>query len=234
MGAFKKSLSYFTKGELALWGGSAVLVLGAFFWFDRENPLILAASLLGVTSLLFSAKGNPFGQVLMVVFSLLYGYISWGFAYYGEMLTYVGMTAPMSLYALISWLKNPYGGRRSQVKIRRLACREVLVMALLALLVTMVFYFILAWFSTRNLLPSTLSVSTSFLSVYLTARRSPYFALCYAANDLVLVLLWSLAALENKAYLSTAACFAVFLLNDSYTFVNWRRMQARQEQEAGK
>ena len=147
MGAFKKSLSYFTKGELALWGGSAALVLGAFFWFDRENPLILAASLLGTTSLLFSAKGNPFGQVLMVMFSLLYGYISWGFAYYGEMLTYVGMTAPMSLYALVSWLKNPYGGRRSQVKIRRLACREVLVMALLALLVTMVFYFILAWFS---------------------------------------------------------------------------------------
>ena len=55
MGAFKKSLSYFTKGELALWGGSAVLVLGAFFWFDRGNPLILAASLLGITSLLFSA-----------------------------------------------------------------------------------------------------------------------------------------------------------------------------------
>ena len=234
MGAFKKSLSYFTKGELTLWGGSAALVLGAFFWFDRENPLILAASLLGITSLLFSAKGNPFGQVLMVVFSLLYGYISWGFVYYGEMLTYVGMTAPMSLYALVSWLKKPYGGRRSQVKIRRLACREALVMALLALLVTMVFYFILAWFSTRNLLPSTLSVATSFLAVYLTARRSPYFALCYAANDLVLILLWSLAALENKAYLSTAACFAVFLLNDSYTFVNWRRMQARQEQEAGK
>ena len=234
MGAFKKSLSYFTKGELTLWGGSAALVLGAFLWFDRGNPLILAASLLGITSLLFSAKGNPFGQVLMVVFSLLYGYISWGFAYYGEMLTYVGMTAPMSLYALVSWLKNPYGGRRSQVKIRRLACREVLVMALLTLLVTMVFYFILAWFSTRNLLPSTLSVATSFLAVYLTARRSPYFALCYAANDLVLILLWSLAALENKAYLSTAACFAVFLLNDSYTFVNWRRMQARQEQEAGK
>lgn len=234
MGAFKKSLSYFTKGELTLWGGSAALVLGAFFWFDRENPLILAASLLGITSLLFSAKGNPFGQVLMVVFSLLYGYISWGFVYYGEMLTYVGMTAPMSLYALVSWLKNPYGSRRSQVKIRRLACWEVLVMALLTLLVTMVFYFILAWFSTRNLLPSTLSVATSFLAVYLTARRSPYFALCYAANDLVLILLWSLAALENRAYLSTAACFAVFLLNDSYTFVNWRRMQDRQEREAGK
>lgn len=141
------------------------------------------------------------------------------------------MTAPMSLYALVSWLRKPYKGRRSQVEIHRLARREALVMALLALLATTAFYFILARFSTRNLLPSTLSVTTSFLAVYLTACRSPYFALCYAANDLVLILLWGLAALEDRAYLSTAACFAVFLLNDGYTFVNWRRMQAVQERE---
>lgn len=234
MCAFKKLSGYFTKGELALWGGSIALVLAAFLLFDRGNPLILAASLLGVTSLLFSAKGNPLGQVLMVAFSLLYGYISWGFAYYGEMLTYVGMTAPMSLYALVSWLRNPYKGRRSQVEIHRLTCREALVMVLLALLATTVFYFILAWFSTRNLLPSTLSVTTSFLAVYLTARRSPYFALCYAANDLVLILLWSLASLEDRSCLSTTACFAVFLLNDGYTFINWRRMQAVQERGEGK
>lgn len=234
MRGFKIFSGYFTKGELALWGGSIGLVLGAFLLFDRGSPLILAASLLGVTSLLLNAKGNPLGQVLMVAFSLLYGYISWGFAYYGEMLTYVGMTAPMSLYALVSWLRNPYKGRRSQVEIHRLTRLEALAMALLALLATTAFYFILARFSTRNLLPSTLSVTTSFLAVYLTACRSPYFALCYAANDLVLILLWGLTALEDRACLSTAACFAVFLLNDGYTFVNWRRMQAVQEREGGK
>lgn len=41
---------------------------------------------------------------LMIVFSLLYGVISYTCAYYGEMITYLGMTAPMALFALISFL----------------------------------------------------------------------------------------------------------------------------------
>ena len=64
---------YFTRGELALWSASVGAVLLAFALFDRGNGLTLAASLIGVTSLIFNAKGNPVGQVLMVVFSLLYG-----------------------------------------------------------------------------------------------------------------------------------------------------------------
>ena len=60
-----------------LWGLSVVFIVGSFCAFDRENYLTLAASLIGVTSLIFNAKGNPIGQVLMVLFSLLYGIINW-------------------------------------------------------------------------------------------------------------------------------------------------------------
>ena len=88
--------SYFSRGEQALWCGSAAVILLAFAAFDRENWLALGASLIGVTSLIFNARGNPVGQALMVVFSLLYGMISWSFRYYGEMVTYLGMTMPMA------------------------------------------------------------------------------------------------------------------------------------------
>lgn len=113
----RKLLRYFSRAERLLWGLSVVFIVGAFCAFDRENYLTLAASLIGVTSLIFNAKGNPIGQVLMVLFSLLYGIISYTFAYYGEMITYLGMTMPMAMFALISWLKNPYNGRRSEVKV---------------------------------------------------------------------------------------------------------------------
>jgi len=96
--------NYFSKLEMALWGGSALLILVSFCLFDRQNYLTLLASLIGVTSLIFCAKGNPFGQVLMVVFSLVYGVISYRFRYYGEMLTYVGMTLPIAVVALVPWL----------------------------------------------------------------------------------------------------------------------------------
>lgn len=221
-------IHYFTKAEKILWALSVSAVIAVFLLFDRGNGLALIASLIGVTSLLFNAKGNPVGQLLMIVFSALYGYISYTFCYFGEMVTYLGMTAPMAAVALISWLKNPYKGNRAEVKVNQISRKEHALMWLLTALVTVLFYFILAHFRTANLLPSTLSVTTSFLAVYLTFRRSPYFALGYAANDMILIVLWTLAALEDLSYVSVAACFAVFLVNDLYGFLSWRKMEKRQ------
>ena len=224
----KKLTTYFTKGELTLWGCSASLILVSFLLFDRVNFMTLAASLIGTTSLIFNAKGNPIGQALMILFSLLYGVISYTFSYFGEMITYLGMTGPMALFALISWLRNPYNGNHAEVAVNRLGKRELVLMYVLTVLVTFAFYFILDYFNTANMIPSTLSVTTSFIAVYLTFRRSPYFALAYAANDVVLIVMWTLAAVEDISYLSVIICFVMFLVNDLYGFVSWKRMEKRQ------
>ena len=224
----KKLTTYFSKGELSLWGSSAGLILISFFLFDRVNFLTLAASLIGTTSLIFNAKGNPIGQALMVIFSLLYGVISYTFSYFGEMITYLGMTGPMALFALISWLRNPYNGNHAEVAVNRLDNKELVLMYVLTALVTVGFYFILEHFGTANMIPSTLSVTTSFIAVYLTFRRSPYFALAYAANDVVLIVMWTLAAKEDISYLSVIICFVMFLVNDLYGFISWKRMEKRQ------
>lgn len=225
---FKKIRFYFSKAELLLWSGSAGAILLSFLLFDRSNPLTLAASLIGVTSLIFCAKGNPFGQVLMVVFSLLYGIISYTFSYYGEMFTYLGMTMPMAVVALVSWLKNPFGGNSAEVAVNRISPLEFRLMLLLSVGVTAVFYFILARFNTANLFLSTLSVTTSFIAAYLSFRRSPFFAVAYAANDVILIGLWILASMEDPRYVSVVVCFIAFLFNDLYGFYSWLRMANRQ------
>ena len=223
-----KLTTYFSKGELTLWGSSAGLILVSFFLFDRVNFMTLAASLIGTTSLIFNAKGNPIGQALMIVFSLLYGVISYTFSYFGEMITYLGMTGPRALFAFVSWLRNPYNGNHAEVAVNRLENKELVLMYVLTAVVTCGFYFILDHFDTANMIPSTLSVTTSFIAVYLTFRRSPYFALAYAANDVVLIILWTLAAVEDISCLSVIICFVMFLVNDLYGFVSWNRMEKRQ------
>ena len=223
-----KWIHYFSKLEIGLWSISVTLIVGAFLVFDRTYYMTLAASLIGVTSLIFNAKGNPFGQLLMVIFSLMYGVISYSFSYYGEMITYMGMTMPMAAFALISWLKNPYKGNRAEVAVNHLYGRELFFMGGLTLIVTGGFYWILKYFHTANLLLSTLSVTTSFAAVYLTFRRSPYFAVAYAANDVILIILWILASMENLRYISVVVCFTAFLVNDIYGFISWKKMEKRQ------
>lgn len=224
----KAEVCYFSLCELILWGSSSVLIILSFCLFDRTNWLVLAASLLGAASLILNAKGNLIGQALMIVFSILYGIISYSFRYYGEMITYLGMTAPMAVLALISWMKNPYKGKKSEVKVNSIGKAEYLIMFAVSFAVTVIFYFILRYFQTANIVPSTISVATSFLAVYLTFRRSAFFPLAYAANDIVLIVLWSLAAYENSSYISVIICFAAFLANDLYGYFSWRKMYIRQ------
>lgn len=228
MHILKKALKYFTPFEIALWTCSVVLIAAAFAMFDKENFLTLAASLIGATSLIFTAKGNALGQILIIVFSALYGAISYTFAYYGEMITYLGMSAPIAILAVVAWLKNPYAGGKAEVKVNRLSAGEHVFMWVLAAGVTAAFYFILEAFDTANLIPSTVSVTTSFVASYLTFRRSPLYALAYAANDIVLIVLWALASAEDITYISVVICFVTFLVNDIYGFVSWSRMRKRQ------
>lgn len=226
-----KLINYFSKAEALLWISSVSVIMISFGLFDRTNYMTLCASVIGVTSLIFNAKGNPFGQFLMIIFSLLYGIISYSFSYYGEMITYIGMTMPMAIFALISWLKNPYNGNKAEVKVNNLGDKEHVYMWIGTFVVTFVFYYILKYFNTANIIPSTISVTTSFLAVYLTFRRSPYFALAYAANDIVLIILWILASIYDVRYVSVVVCFIAFLVNDIYGFISWKKMKLRQQKQ---
>ena len=225
----RKIKNYFTKFEMGLWTTSVLLIAISFIFFGGNDYLTLVASIIGATFLIFNAKGNPFGQFLTIVFSIMYGIISYRFAYYGEMITYLGMTMPMACFALISWLKNPYKNNKAQVKVNKLSKKEYIFMLVLTIVVTIIFYYILKVFNTTNLVFSTLSVTTSFIAVYLTFRRSSFFALAYACNDLVLIILWMLASLKDNVYSSVVICFVVFLVNDLYGFVNWTKMEKYQK-----
>ena len=226
----KKLFRYFTVGEIILWAASIATIIISFCLFDRQNYLSLSASLVGVTALIFCAKGNPIGQGLMIVFSLLYAVISFTYSYYGEMMTYLGMSLPMAAVSLISWLRNPYGDSKAQVKVNKVGKKELIILICITAVVTVASYFILNIFGTANLLTSTFSVTTSFFAAYLTFRRSPYFALAYALNDIVLIILWIMATVEDISYVSVIICFAVFLVNDLHGFIKWKMMEKNQAQ----
>ncbi|KXB64885.1 nicotinamide mononucleotide transporter PnuC [Aedoeadaptatus coxii] len=223
-------IHYFTKEEKLLWILSALAII---FSFARGGGdfITLVASLIGITSILFDAKGNPFGQILMVIFSLIYGIISYSYAYYGEMITYLGMTMPMAVLAFVAWMRHPYKGDKSEVEVATMTKREYRQMTVLAVGVTVFFYFVLRYFDTANLYPSTLSVTTSFVAVYLTYKRSHYFSIAYAANDVILIVLWVFATWDDVRYASVAVCFVAFLANDLYAYYCWRRMGERQRRE---
>lgn len=223
----KKILGTLNKFDIILYSSGVICSILGFIIFKNTEYLNLINTILGLTALIFIAKGNPFGQFLTIVFSIIYSIISFSFKYYGELITYVCLTGPAALASLISWLKN-LNGEKLEVKVNELKIKEYIFLFFLSSTVTIAFYFILNALNTNNLLLSTFSVFTSFTASYLTFRRSRFYALGYVANDIVLIILWILASLSSKEYVSVVICFIFFLINDLYGFINWNKLYKNQ------
>ena len=228
--SLRKSFQNLSKFEKCLWGLSVFVVSLSYFLGTEDNILTLFTSILGVTSLIFVAKGDVIGQLIAVLFSILYAIISYDCRYYGEMITYLFMSAPAAILVVISWIRNPYKGNKQEVTVNYIKFGEVLFLTGLTAVVTTIFYFVLKYFNTAQLALSTFSVTTSFFASYLTFRRNPFYGLAYAANDIVLIGLWVIASIKTPAYIPVILCFVMFLVNDIYGFINWQRIKKRQDQ----
>ena len=215
------------KHEILILCFSVIAVLISFFIGETKDVMNLIASLVGVVALIYVAKGYVVGQFLCIVFAVLYGIVSCRVALYGEAITYLFMSAPTALFSLISWIRNPYK-ESAEVKVEALTKKKVIILAILTVIITTAFYFILEALDTASLPISTFSVATSFIAASLTVLRSPYYALGYFANDIVLIVLWTISAMTDPSGIPMIICFFVFLVNDGYGFINWKRMQKRQ------
>lgn len=214
--------------QTALWLISLFMIGLSFFLVRSDDYLTVTASLVGATALIFVGKGDALGQFLTIVFAVLYAIISFECRYYGEMITYVGMTLPSAAVAMVNWLRHPYTER--EVKVSRLTKKTWILLSISSIFVSIILGFILKYFGTANLLFSTISVTTSYFASMLTIFRSPYYAVAYALNDIVLIVLWILATIGNVNYLPMIICFIVFLVNDIYGFMNWKIMERRQKE----
>lgn len=217
-----------TKREWSIWLGSIMIVLISNLATKDFDLLTLVAALTGVTSLIFAAKGNVWGQVLMILFSILYGIISFRFRYWGEMMTYLGMTLPMAVWSTITWIENPSENNGNEVQIQSLSKKHIVALCISGIIVTAVYYYILKSFNTPNIIFSTISIITSFIAASLTMLRSSYYAVWYAVNDVVLIILWVLASLKDPAYIPVVVNFSIFFMNDMYGFMSWKQRELEQ------
>ena len=231
MKKIRNPLKNLNKFEWILWTFSLAAIIASFFAVGSTDYATLATSLLGVTALIFAAKGDVFGMIIMIIFSLTYSFVSFSFRYYGETIIYLCMQLPCCTASLISWLKHPSDKGTAEVKVGEFKKKYLAILIPLTAAITVAFYFILQAFNTENLIVSTISVTTSFVALFLMILRVPAYAIAFIFNDIVLIVLWSLACVQDIGYLALAVSFGIFLINDTYTFICWTKRK-RQAQES--
>ncbi len=211
-----------SRFEKLLWAGSVAIIILSFALSPEFDILVLLATLTGITALIFTAKGDVLGQIFIILFAILYAIVSFNQALYGEMISYLFMSGGIAVFSTISWLRHPYS--ENQVKINVPTPRALVIIALCAVGVSISFFYILGALNTANLYVSTFSMTTSFIASAFTLMRYPYYALAYSVNDIVLIVLWSVASISTPSAIPMVVCFCIFLVNDIYGFSNWLRM----------
>lgn len=223
----KNPFKSLNKFELCLWLSSMVVIAVSSLLGGKQGLIATIASLLGVTALIFIAKGMVTGQFFIIAFALLYGIVSFKAKYYGEAITYVGMSLPMAVVSTVSWLKHPHKDS-DRVEVANMTAKKLALIMVATVFVTTVFFFVLKALGNASIYISTLSIATSFIAASFTFLRSPYYAAAYAVNDVVLIVLWSIASFKEISNLSLVFCFIMFFINDLYGFYNWKKMQKEQ------
>lgn len=217
-----------TKFETCLCLVSVLVIVIGFCFAQEKDVLNLVSSLIGVISLIYIAKGNLLGEILSLIFGILYSFVSYQNRLFSELITYGFMYVPLSIATIVTWFRHPYKDEKT-VEITKTSSKQFLLIVLLGFIVTIIFYFILKYLNTPSLYVSTFSIFTSFIASALVILRSPYYALAFALNDIVLIILWTISTISNVQNITILLCFVVFFFNDIYGFIAWNKRFKKQQ-----
>lgn len=188
------------------------------------------AGLLGLSCVIFAAKGKIISIFLTWGMIVFYSILSYKNKYYGEVFINLCMMFPMTIISLVAWLKNL--GKDYVVKVNSITEKEIIIVGAVAVAAFVAFYFILRALNTSRLVFSTISIVTSVLATYFQSRRSKYGFLAFLINDAVLCVLWLSATLEDIKNVAMATAVSMFILCDIYGFISWSVMQKRQKNDS--
>lgn len=230
--AVRKFFGKWNLFEILLLSISLAATATIFFLGREKNPWSLLSSVFGIVCVIFTAKGNPVAQYLSIVFAVFYSVVSYQSRYYGEMLIYLFLMIPIHVACIVSWIRHRRDPESAEVRINSLRAREYLLLGMADCIVTVAFYFLLKALGTDELIVSTISLVSSVSAAYLMLRRSEYYAVCFIVNDIILLILWGLRVYHyGVSSLPTLITFVVFLINDVYGFLAWRKRRRRQNAE---
>lgn len=225
----KKLFKNWSRFEILFLLCSLTIITSCFLFEKDKNTFSLIVSLIGVISVLTVAKGLVIAPFINIIYNIVYAVLAITQQYYGEAIIYIFLMIPISVMSIISRIKNKSKTNENIVEINKVHHKEYIYLCLGTIIATIGFYFLLKMLHTNELIISTISLISSIVASYLMLRRCSYYAVGFIVNDVILIVLWSLVVKNNSiAYLPTVITFIVFLINDTYGFINWKRIEKKQ------
>lgn len=212
---------------LVLIGILSSIIVGIYF----NSPIVAVGySVSSIITAMLQAKGKVESQFFSIAVCLLYSYISYTNRYFGEVIFYMLVMFPMAIGGIISWMRHK-SEKTNTVEVNEIKKKEWILIFIVSVIAFVVFYNLLKYFNTNELIVSTFSMIASFLAIYLLVRRSKYSFIFYLINDVILILLWIIPVLNGQLVLIPMIIEPLILfISDCYGTLNWNKMEEAQEE----
>jgi len=206
-------------------------IVACFFISTEKSYLSLFASVVGVVSVVFTAKKLQFAPVISIGYNILYAVVAFTQKFYGEVIVYLCVLLPLSILTLIGWLRSR-ANADATIEPRKIGKKETIILAALLAPISVGMYFLLLVLDTPNILVSTISFVTAFYAAYLLFRKNAFYAVIYTINSIFVIILWTITTIEQGIqFLPMVVNFVLFCILDVYAIFNWFRQSKNRKDE---
>lgn len=200
------------------------LIVASVCKFILDSSWLAYVSMLsGLAGGILNMKGNKFSYIFAGVSALLYIFVSYQAQNYGEAILNLVYLAPLNVYSVIRWTfsgAKPSQGLKETFSISRKTF--IILFAAIAVFVPLYMLVLRKLGSSYPLLNSMCTASCA-AACYLGSRRSRQQWYFYLANNLCMILLWSLSTSKDPSGYAILSQNALFMVSNIKGLYNWSK-----------
>ena len=195
----------------------AIILSLGFYWGD--NALSIVMSVTGLTANLLVAKGSILNYPFGIVNVLIYSFVSYQSALYGDTMLNLLYYAPMNIVGWIYWNKTK--DEDGNIGVKSLTIKQFIDVSILTSITWLTYSLLLI--ELNDVAPFLDSASTvlSIVGMFLMLCKYREQWYLWIIVNIVTIIMWWIAYQQGTGDLTTLLMWIVYLVNSIYGLVQW-------------
>lgn len=214
-----------------------LLLFNVYNVIDKKelDVISLTTSISGILCVLLAAKGNITNFIFGAFNGLLYAFVAFKSAYWGEVMLNLGFYFPMQFIGYYMWSKHMSAekGEEGVVKTFRLNWRNRIILAVVCIVA--IYFYSLLLAKLKGEAPAIDSASTvlSVVAMLLAIKAYAEQWLIWITVNILSVTLWVLSYQKGGDHsFVMIGMWGAYFINSIYGYMNWMRLSKGDKQES--
>lgn len=209
------------KGEY-LWLVISLITTVSASIYLKAGAVSIIAMIINIICVVLLAKGKVSNFIFSIIGSLLYGYITYSNAIYGDAIMRVVYNIPMGIFGYLTWKKNKVK-TDDDVEFRLLTTKQRFLGGIGTIIAVGVLASILHLIHGNNVILDATTTILGIIALFLMSKRYTENWYLWILVNAISVILWLRVGNISPETVATLLMWVVFLLNSIFGTINWRK-----------